>query len=232
MRLLSNWVIAAAALLTLSGAAVADVTVSQSNDPSASLGGRMTSLLGAERDAKTRIVPKDLVAMAVGVQGQGGAKGQAGAKATLTPLISYDAASLARLPQAGGDAQWQCLASALYHEARGESVKGQFAVAEVILNRVDSPRYPGSVCGVVNQSGGGGCQFSFTCDGITDKIREPAAYAEAGKIARMMMDGAPRALTLGATHFHTLGTNPRWARKFPKTAAIGSHLFYRQPSGS
>ena len=227
MRLLSNWVIAAAALLTLSGAAVADVTVSQSNDPSASLGGRMMSLLGAEKDAKTRIVPKDLAALAVGVQGQAAAS-----KGMALPLISYSAAALAQMPSARGDAQWQCLASALYHEARGESVKGQFAVAEVILNRVDSPRYPGNVCGVVNQGGSGGCQFSFTCDGITDRIREPDAYAEAGKIARMMMDGAPRALTMGATHFHTLGTNPRWARKFPKTASIGSHLFYRQPSGS
>ena len=228
MRLLSNRAtLAAAAVLALSGAAVADVTVSQSNNPSASLGGRMMSLLGAEKDAMTRIVPKDLDAMASGVAGQMPAN-----KGGAPSLINYSVASLTAMPAAKGDAQWQCLASALYHEARGESVKGQFAVAEVILNRVDSARYPNSVCGVVNQGGGGGCQFSYTCDGITDRIREADAYVEAGKIAKVMLSGAPRALTMGATHFHTQNTNPRWARQFPQTAAIGSHLFYRQPSGS
>ena len=63
---------------------------------------------------------------------------------------------------AKGDANWRCLSEALYFEARGETVKGQFAVAEVILNRVDSPRYPDSICGVINQGTGQiyGCQFT------------------------------------------------------------------------
>ena len=68
-------------------------------------------------------------------------------------------------PAPEGDAEWQCLTEALYFEARGESLEGQIAVAEVILNRVDSPLYPRTVCGVVKQRGGGGCQFSYTCDG-------------------------------------------------------------------
>lgn len=69
---------------------------------------------------------------------------------------SYDKSWLATQPRATGGAQFQCLAEALYFEARGESLQGQFAVAEVIMNRVDSPRFPGSICGVVNQ-GTGGC---------------------------------------------------------------------------
>jgi spore germination cell wall hydrolase CwlJ-like protein len=84
------------------------------------------------------------------------------------------------------------------------------------------------VCGVVKQAGGGGCQFSFTCDGAPDRMRDPAAIAQAGKIARLMLDGAPRGLTAGATHFHTRAVNPGWANRFPRTAAIGAHLFYRQ----
>ena len=132
-------------------------------------------------------------------------------------------------PVASGDEQWQCLRTALYFESRGETLRGQFAVAEVILNRVDSGRYPSTICGVVQQGGNGGCQFSYTCDGHADRMRDEVAMDRAGKIARMMMDGAPRALTLGATHFHTRAVRPNWSHRFPQTAAIGAHLFYRQP---
>jgi spore germination cell wall hydrolase CwlJ-like protein len=134
-------------------------------------------------------------------------------------------------PAPEGDAEWQCLTEALYFEARGESLEGQIAVAEVILNRVDSPLYPRTVCGVVKQRGGGGCQFSYVCDGKT-RMREKAAADLSGRIARAMLDGAPRVLTEGATHFHTRGVKPSWSKRFPRTAAIGAHLFYRQPGAS
>ena len=131
-------------------------------------------------------------------------------------------------PEPSGDAEWQCLTEALYFEARGESLEGQVAVAEVILNRVDSPLYPRTVCGVVKQRGGGGCQFSYVCRGTT-KMREKQAADLAGRIARAMLDGAPRVLTDGATHFHTRGVRPSWSKRFARTASIGAHLFYRQP---
>jgi spore germination cell wall hydrolase CwlJ-like protein len=131
-------------------------------------------------------------------------------------------------PRPTGDEQWQCLTEALYFEARGETLQGQIAVAEVILNRVDSPLYPRTVCGVVKQRGGGGCQFSYVCNGRT-KMREKGAADLAGRIARAMLDGAPRVLTDGATHFHTRGVKPSWSKRFSRTAAIGAHLFYRQP---
>jgi spore germination cell wall hydrolase CwlJ-like protein len=134
-------------------------------------------------------------------------------------------------PEPTGDEQWQCLTQALYFEARGESLEGQVAVAEVILNRVDSPLYPRTVCGVVKQRGGGGCQFSYVCDGTT-KMREKGAADLAGRIARAMLDGAPRVLTDGATHFHTRGVRPSWSKRFARTASIGAHLFYRQPGAS
>ncbi|MGB8813795.1 MAG: cell wall hydrolase [Paracoccaceae bacterium] len=231
MRLLQTWTRAAMALIVLSGAAFADVTVSQSNDPTASIEGRMVTLLGVERAAMGQVAPTRLASLADGVVAptpKRVAKKVPGQEPAAPTLIRYDAGYLAGLPMASGNAEWECLAKALYFEARGETVKGQFAVAEVILNRVDSPSYPRSVCGVVHQSGGGGCQFSFVCDGYTDRVREQGAYVQSGKIARLMLDGAPRALTFGATHFHTRNVRPGWARRFPQTAAIGAHLFYRQ----
>lgn len=143
--------------------------------------------------------------------------------------ISYSPNFVAGLPRAKGGAEWRCLAEALYFEARGETVRGQFAVAEVILNRVDSPLYPDTVCGVINQGSGRkhACQFSYTCDGRSDRIGEPAAFETVGKIARVMISGAPRPLTKGATHYHTTAVRPKWARSYPRTAEIGQHLFYR-----
>lgn len=146
--------------------------------------------------------------------------------------VSYTKAWLAGQPKASGGAQWRCLAEALYFEARGESVKGQFAVAEVIMNRVASASYPNSVCGVIKQGTGRkyACQFTYTCDGHAEVISEPRAFASVGKIAKLMVDGGERPLTSGATHYHTKAVNPRWARKFPRTTTIGFHHFYRQPT--
>ena len=139
-------------------------------------------------------------------------------------------AILASTPAAKGDAQWECLTEALYFEARGESVKGQFAVAEVILNRVDSPDYPDSVCAVVNQGTGRkyACQFSYTCDGLSDTVNDRRSWAKLGRIAEAMIEDGPRELTGGATHYHTTAVNPSWAGRIPRTAAIGAHLFYRE----
>jgi hypothetical protein len=140
-------------------------------------------------------------------------------------------AAVAAAPQMSGS-EWECLSEALYFEARGESLTGVVAVAEVILNRVDSPDYPNSVCGVVNQGGQGlyNCQFTYNCDGRSDAINERAAWFAVGKVASYMLNGAPRTLTNGATHYHTLAVHPSWANRFPRTATIGYHHFYRQPT--
>ena len=144
--------------------------------------------------------------------------------------ISYSSDWLANQPASEGGPQWQCLAEALYFEARGETLKGQFAVAEVILNRVDSARFPNSVCGVIKQGTGRkfACQFTYTCDGVAEHISEPAAFRRVGKVARAMLDGAPRQLTDGATFYHTSAVSPKWSRKLARTATIGVHHFYRR----
>lgn len=136
--------------------------------------------------------------------------------------------------RASGDAQWHCLAEAIYFEARGEPLNGQMAVAEVILNRVDARNYPDTICEVVNQGTGDlhACQFSYTCDGLPEHMSDDDAWRMAGKIARHLLDGAPRTLTRDATHYHADYVDPYWAKVYPRTTQVGRHIFYRQVPGA
>lgn len=231
MRLRQVWALTAIAVLAQGGAAFAEVTVSQSNSPSLGMAEQIETLMGAEHAATKPLRKDKLDSLATGPKVEAkkkGAQGSAeGAKAPA--VIRYNDAFLAVQPTPKGDAQWECLRSAIYFEARGETLKGQFAVAEVILNRVDDSAYPRSVCGVVKQTNKRGCQFSYVCDGIKDVMHDKEAADRAGRIARVMIDGAPRTLTAGATHFHTHKVKPSWSRQFPRTASIGAHQFYRQP---
>lgn len=206
MRMLKGWAGGLALLLTLATAATADVTEVQSNETQMTFGETLAALL----------TPRHAAAAGKG-------------SAVTVGELAFDAAWLASQPKATGDEQFTCLTKALYFEARGESPKGQAAVAEVILNRLDSPEFPKSICGVVEQANSNGCQFSFVCDGFKDRIREPEAWDRSAKIARAMLDGADRSLTGGATYFHTPAVRPGWSRRFEKTARIGQHLFYRAP---
>jgi hypothetical protein len=142
-----------------------------------------------------------------------------------------DLANVDRIARPMGGPQWRCLAEAIYFEARGQPTAGQIAVAEVILNRVDSANYPDTVCEVVRQGEErrGACQFSYRCDGKPEIVTERAAWAKAGKIAHLMMNGRPRTLTRNATHFHTARVRPGWSRRLTQTARIGDHVFYRYP---
>ena len=143
--------------------------------------------------------------------------------------VKYTRSWIDSQPKAKGDDQWRCLAEALYFEARGETIKGQFAVAEVILNRVKSARFPSTLCGVIKQGTGRRyqCQFTYTCDGHKDTIAERGAFESVAKAARAVLDGAAGGLTGGATHYHTTAVNPSWSRVYKQTARIGVHIFYR-----
>ena len=225
MRLHQCWTTAAVAIFVLTGAAFAEVTVSQSNDPTQAIGEQFASLLGAEHKTVDALPDSKQTALAIGPKVE--TKLKLGKKAGKPMIVDYSADWLAALPAPSGDAEWECLRKALYFESRGESLKGQFAVAEVILNRVDSAAYPDTVCGVVQQGGKGGCQFSYVCDGRADAMGDAAAVDRAGRIARVMLDGAPRTLTTGAMYFHTRGVAPDWSHRFDRTASIGAHLFYK-----
>jgi spore germination cell wall hydrolase CwlJ-like protein len=230
VRTLFGSLILTAAIQT---AAFADVTLSTSTDPTAALGAEMAALLGTENATVRGLGQDQIAAIATGPEAPATRPADAteAARTAAAPevqprdlTIRYDAAWLAQQPAPGGGNDWECLRKAIYFESRGESIRGQFAVAEVILNRVDSRRFPNSVCGVVHQSG----QFSFLFDGHSDNMRDRGAIDRAGRIARLMLDGAPRGLTAGATYFHTTGVRPSWSRRFDRTAQIGAHLFYRQ----
>jgi spore germination cell wall hydrolase CwlJ-like protein len=124
----------------------------------------------------------------------------------------------------------KCLADAIYFEARGEPVRGQMAVAQVVVNRVFSGYYPNTVCGVVYQNSHRhlACQFTFTCDGIPDRINEPAAWERAKHIARDALDGRFWLNDVGkATHYHAYWVHPWWVREMHKLDRIGVHTFYR-----
>ena len=143
--------------------------------------------------------------------------------------VEFSTSWLDKQAVAKGDANWRCLSEALYFEARGETVSGQFAVAEVIMNRVAHSRFPSSLCGVINQGTGKKfrCQFSYTCDGKAENVSEPLSYERVSKVARAVIDGHVPKLTNGATHYHTTAVSPSWSRVYTKTARIGVHIFYR-----
>ena len=133
------------------------------------------------------------------------------------------------LPNYVGDKEWKCLAEALYFEARGESVIGQFAVAEVIINRANSNRFPNTICGVVNQGTNKSryrCQFTYMCDGLYERVDDKISFSRAGKIARMTLWEVNINLTKGALYYHANSVNPSWAKKLVKTGTIGDHKFY------
>lgn len=146
--------------------------------------------------------------------------------------VPNDLLTIVLAAPAGSGAEWNCLTEALYFEARGESLEGVYAVAEVIMNRVASPNFPNSVCGVVHQGTQAlyDCQFTYHCDGRSDVIGERAAWNAVGKVASAMLNGAPRILTNGATYYHTQAVNPSWAARFVETTTIGAHEFYREPT--
>ena len=141
------------------------------------------------------------------------------------PLISW---APVHRPSDYGDVR--CLAEAIYFEARGESRQGWQAVAEVILNRVESRSYPDTICAVVSQGAPSKnqCQFSYNCDGLRETIAEREIFGEIRELAQRLLRGDLKPIAGGATHFHARSVNPRWSERFELTAVIGRHLFYQQ----
>ncbi|NKK82519.1 cell wall hydrolase [Rhizobium leguminosarum] len=128
----------------------------------------------------------------------------------------------------------QCLASGIYFEARGESVKGQAAVAQVILNRVRNPSYPKTICGVVyqNEDWRNRCQFSFACDSIKDRVNSEYHWRVARDVAMAVTSGKIWLPQVGsATHYHAVYVRPKWAKTMEKVGRIGLHVFYRTHGG-
>jgi spore germination cell wall hydrolase CwlJ-like protein len=132
------------------------------------------------------------------------------------------------------DGERLCLAQAIYHEARGESREGQLAVANVIINRAMSKKYPSTICGVVFQNADKGrykCQFTFACDGRSDMGRERTAWNRSIKLAEdafyeFQRGERPGVVPNSVLFYHTTAVAPKWSHTFNRVAAIGSHVFY------
>ena len=125
------------------------------------------------------------------------------------------------------------MATAVYFEARSEPLRGQYAVAQVVMNRVRSGAYPGDVCSVVYQNADwrDHCQFSFACDGRPETVREPQAWAVAEKVARDVIEKGAYLPDVGsATNYHATYVRPRWASSMVEEEKLGRHIFYRDPT--
>jgi spore germination cell wall hydrolase CwlJ-like protein len=125
----------------------------------------------------------------------------------------------------------KCLADAVYFEARGEPIRGQMAVAQVVMNRVFSGRYPNNVCGVVYQNANRrlACQFTFACEGKNlSRIDEPEMWTQAKRIAKDTLDGKIWLAEVGhATHYHAYWVHPSWVHEMARVYKLGVHTFYR-----
>lgn len=149
------------------------------------------------------------------------------------PLKRRVSRAQVELSRAQALGEQHCLATAIYHEARKESVKGQRAVAEVVLARTRVPGRPKSVCGVVYQGNWRvtGCQFSFTCDNLSDRIRPGREWSIAFKVAGNVLAQRGKRFARGATFYHASYVKPRWSKRMIRVARIGTHIFYRPRKG-
>ncbi|MCQ8184835.1 cell wall hydrolase [Parvularcula maris] len=147
--------------------------------------------------------------------------GVAGAAPPAKPVSEAATASASAEPS-----DLDCMAMALYHEARGEGDAAMEAVAHVIRNRKDDDGFPSTVCGVVRQGGETPpCQFSFWCDGRSDVARNKRAYTRAEAAARRVLSGQSADPTEGALYFHAERVSPSWASSFRETHRSGGHIF-------
>jgi spore germination cell wall hydrolase CwlJ-like protein len=122
-----------------------------------------------------------------------------------------------------------CLALTIYHEARGESARGKLAVGHVVMNRTRSVLFPADVCAVVRQGGQQyrRCQFSWWCDGRSDRPKDQAALRESFRLAEEIYYGCTRDPTAGALWYHSTAVRPSWSKAFGRGKRIDSHVFYR-----
>lgn len=131
------------------------------------------------------------------------------------------------------EAAIMCLALNIYHEARGEPLVGRIAVAQVVRNRVESPQFPDTVCGVVKQGKYANgvpvrhqCQFSWWCDGKSDKATDSTEWAKSLNIAESVILGHIPDITEGALYYHATSVQPYWAEHYSQIAQIDNHIFY------
>ena len=131
----------------------------------------------------------------------------------------------------------ECMIQNIYFEASTQDEYGKIGVAQATLNRVDSPDFPNTICGVVHQGPRAGnnprlCQFSWHCDGKSDRIRNHRVYKESRRIALLVFYRSKEDFTQGATHYHAVYVQPWWIKGLTRTIQLGDHIFYRKRTDS
>jgi len=149
--------------------------------------------------------------------------------AAIVALLAAPMASLAASADADDGQEIGCLALTIYHEARGESERGKLAVGHVVMNRTRSVLFPANVCNVVRQGGQQlhRCQFSWWCDGRSDRPKDQAALRESLRLAEDIYYGCTRDPTAGALWYHSTAVKPSWSKSFGLGKRIDRHVFYR-----
>ncbi len=149
--------------------------------------------------------------------------------AAIVALLAGPMASLAASADADDGQEIGCLALTIYHEARGESERGKLAVGHVVMNRTRSVLFPANVCNVVRQGGQRHyrCQFSWWCDGRSDRPNDQAALRESLRLAEEIYYGCTRDPTAGALWYHSTAVKPSWSKSFGVGKRIDRHVFYR-----
>lgn len=150
------------------------------------------------------------------------------------PVTVFDGTVKSKSGKKVSAKELNCMATAIYFEARGESYRGQVAVGQVVMNRVAHKLYPDTICAVVfqNKSKRNACQFSFACDGIPERVYDKKAWAQAEEIAKGVVSGDLYLTEVGyATHYHATYVYPHWAPRMKKVTKIGLHVFYHFKRG-
>ncbi len=226
---------AATALIVLAAAGFAGPSTASEADGTAAISytehassGLESPMLGLNEAETTRMTPAD------GFVSPAPVAAHAAARATPIPFAAEvddesgaSARSLAELvaDYAAGEApdeETDCLARGIYYESKGEPLEGQLSVAEVILNRARSDRFPSTICGVLRQPG----QFSFVRRGVIPQPpRRSRHWRVAVAIAQIAMTELAEGRAPGALFFHARSVHPNWRRE--RVATIGNHVFYR-----
>ena len=136
-------------------------------------------------------------------------------------------------PRLDLSASLDCLALNIYHEARGEPREGKIAVGQVVMNRVGDPDFPAGVCAVVKQGGErprNRCQFSWWCDGLSDRPDDAGAWEDSKDLAGKILAGGIEDPTRGALWYHADRVTPDWQTDIVRQGKIGRHIFYVRQS--
>ena len=151
-----------------------------------------------------------------------------------TPILEPEPEPETVADPAINQAELTCLAKNIYFESANESDLGKIAVAMVVLNRVNSPDFPNTICEVVHQpsrkaGSPKSCQFSWTCDGKPDKIRDSEKFQAIKSLSRDILKSRDTIVDIvdGALYYHAVYVQPKWAKYFEKVARIDTHIFYK-----